>query len=113
MAVDKDEVRRIARLAYLELPRVQDEKGRFSEPSDALLDDRELERLQAELNQILAYVEELKELDLEGVEPTSHGIPLDPLFRDDRADATLSTERALESAPKRVGDSFAVPKIIE
>lgn len=111
--VDRDTVRHVARLAYLEKPRVRGSDGQLAEPEEPLLSNEAVDRLTEELGNILAHVEQLRELDLEGVPPTSHGVPLPPLLRDDEAGGQLDTERALELAPRRGGDAFSVPKIIE
>jgi aspartyl-tRNA(Asn)/glutamyl-tRNA(Gln) amidotransferase subunit C len=103
MGIDRAEVRRIARLAYLELP----------EGQERLYEDASLDKLAGELGSILDYVAQLDGLDLTGVEATSHGVPLPTSFRRDEVTDQLETERALAGAPERQGDAFAVPKIIE
>lgn len=103
--ITADEVRRVARLAYLELPR--------TEPEEHLLEGAELSDLSLRLEAILGYVEELSRVELDGVPETSHGVPLPPLLRADEATTELRREDALAGAPQRVGDSFAVPKVIE
>ncbi|MCK6550328.1 Asp-tRNA(Asn)/Glu-tRNA(Gln) amidotransferase subunit GatC [Myxococcota bacterium] len=113
MAIDRAEVRRIARLAHLEYPRVQAKDGTFVEPAEHLLDDAMLDKLAAELGQILDHVRELEAVDVEGVEPTSHGVPLPTMLREDTPGHVLTTDDALASAPARVGDGVAVPKIVE
>jgi aspartyl-tRNA(Asn)/glutamyl-tRNA(Gln) amidotransferase subunit C len=93
--IERGEVQRIADLARLELS------------------DEEAERMRAELEAILAYVETLRELDLEGVEPTSHPLPMKTPLRDDRAEPPLAPERALANAPERDGFAFVVPKVLD
>ena len=107
MPFDRDEVRRFARLAYLELPPSE------LADADALIDDARLDRLAHDLGRILDYVDQLGELDLDGVPPTSHGVPLPPLLRDDEVRPGLPTERALAGAPEIAGEAFCVPKVIE
>ena len=113
MALSRDDVRQVARLAYLELPRVQDKNGAWIEPDEHLLDDATLDRWARELGKILEHVAELEQLDVSGIEPTSHGVPLPPRLREDRVEDELPRERALALAPKAVADAFSVPKVIE
>jgi aspartyl-tRNA(Asn)/glutamyl-tRNA(Gln) amidotransferase subunit C len=113
MAIGPTEVRRLLRLAHLELPKVADREGRLVEPEDHLVSDAELATLAQELDQILARVEELKSVDVEGIEPTSHAIALPSRTRPDEIGAVLGPERVLAAAPARVGDAFVVPKIVE
>ncbi|MFO0727482.1 MAG: Asp-tRNA(Asn)/Glu-tRNA(Gln) amidotransferase subunit GatC [Myxococcota bacterium] len=103
--VSLDEVRRVARLAYLELPK--------AEPEGRLLNPTVLGELAEKIGAILGYVEELKSVDTTGVEPTSHGVHLPPLLRADENKDPLDRDRALAGAPKKLNDGFAVPKIIE
>lgn len=113
MAIDKAEVRRIARLAHLEYPRVQAKDGTFVEPSEHLIDDATLEQLATDLGQILDHVRELDAVDVDGIEPTSHGVPLPTMLREDTPGHVLSTDDALKNAPARIGDGVAVPKVVE
>ena len=103
--ITAEEVRQVARLAYLELPR--------TEPEERLIPAVELTDLSERIGAILGYVEELSRVELDGVPETSHGVPLPPLLRADEAKTELDREDALAGAPQRVGDSFAVPKVIE
>jgi aspartyl-tRNA(Asn)/glutamyl-tRNA(Gln) amidotransferase subunit C len=93
--LSRDEVLHVARLARLHLT------------------EEELERMRAQLDAILAYVDKLRELDVEGVEPTSHAVPLVDVMRDDALAPCLSQEAALANAPDRDGEFFRVPRIIE
>lgn len=113
MPIDKEEVRRVARLAHLELPRVQDANGHWTEPSEHLIDDATLERLAKDMAQVLAYIDQLREVDVEGVEPTSHGVPLPTRLREDVGRDGLSADALLAATPARIGDAVAVPKIVE
>ena len=69
--------------------------------------------MRAQLDAILAYVDKLRELDVEGVEPTSHAVPLVDVMRDDALAPCLPQEAALANAPDRDGEFFRVPRIIE
>jgi len=76
------------------------------------LDPDELDRMERDLGAILAYVETLGRLDTEGVEPTSHVLPLATPLRDDAPEAPLDPELAVANAPEAHGTAFAVPKVI-
>ena len=93
--ISREEVHHVARLARLSLT------------------DEELERMREQLDAILAYIDKLRELDVEGVEPTSHAAPLVNVMRDDDVTPGLSQEAALANAPDRAGELFRVPRIIE
>lgn len=93
--ISREEVQQVARLARLSLT------------------DEELERMRAQLDAILAYIDKLRELDVEGVEPTSHAVPLVNVTRDDDITPVLPPEAALANAPDRAGEFFRVPRIIE
>ncbi len=77
------------------------------------LSDAELEKLTAELNRIVGHVETLQELDTEGVEPMAHPLPLENVFRDDRVQPSLGTERALATAPKHDESFYLVPPVLD
>ena len=62
-----------------------------------------------ELSAILEAVENINELDLEGVEPTTHVVPLENVLREDEPRPSLPRERALEQAPDSDGVGFRVP----
>jgi aspartyl-tRNA(Asn)/glutamyl-tRNA(Gln) amidotransferase subunit C len=93
--LSREEVLHVARLARL------------------YLTEDEVERMRAQLDAILAYVDKLRELDVEGVEPTSHAVPLVDVMRDDALAPCLPQEAALANAPDRAGEFFRVPRIIE
>lgn len=93
--ISREDVLHVARLARLEL----------SEP--------ELEKMREQLNSILTYIDRLKELDVAGVEPTSHAVPMVNVMRDDVVVPSFPREEMLANAPDRVGDFFRVPRIIE
>jgi aspartyl-tRNA(Asn)/glutamyl-tRNA(Gln) amidotransferase subunit C len=73
----------------------------------------EEEQFGAQLAGILGYIEKLKELDVTGIEPTAHAVPLVNVFRDDAVQASLSNEVALSNAPAKANGLFVVPKIVE
>jgi len=93
MSLSLDQVRKVAKLARLEL----------SEP--------DLTRMQQQLSAILDYVEELNKLDTDGVEPLAHPLPVRNVFRPDEEAPSLSPDAALQNAPNRVGNYFGVPAV--
>ncbi len=97
MSLSLDEVRRIAVLARLKLS------------------PEEEQVFQGQLSAILEYVEQLKELDVSGVEPMTHALATGdlPPLRDDVVCPSLPPEEALANAPAREGTCFRVPRIIE
>ncbi|PZQ15022.1 MAG: Asp-tRNA(Asn)/Glu-tRNA(Gln) amidotransferase GatCAB subunit C [Ancylobacter novellus] len=95
MSVDENTVRRVARLARI-----------------AVADD-EVAKLKSELDAILAFVEELSELDVEGVEPMTSVIPSAARLRDDVVNDGEDAEKVLMNAPSREGDFYVVPKVVE
>lgn len=77
------------------------------------LSSEEKETLGRQLGDILQYVEKLKELDVDGIEPTAHSFPLTNIFRDDDVRPSLPHEAAMRNAPNRANGLFLVPKIVE
>jgi aspartyl-tRNA(Asn)/glutamyl-tRNA(Gln) amidotransferase subunit C len=77
------------------------------------LTGEEIDRLRGELSGILGYIEKLRACDTTGVEPMTHAVPMDCPLRPDELKESLPAEAALAGAPKRVDDSFAVPRVIE
>jgi aspartyl-tRNA(Asn)/glutamyl-tRNA(Gln) amidotransferase subunit C len=67
----------------------------------------------AQLNDILDYIEHLKELDVSGVEPTAHAFPLSNVWREDVAAPGLPVELALKNAPAQRDNMIVVPKVVE
>ena len=68
---------------------------------------------QPQLESIVGYVEKISEVDVDGIEPMMHGRTLVNAFREDEVGESLPVETALGNAPKRVGDEFLLPKIVE
>ena len=73
------------------------------------LNDEEIERLAGELSGILEHVDRISELDLEGVEPTSHVIALENVLRPDKPRPSWSRDEVLEPAPDAASGAFRVP----
>ncbi|MGA2125652.1 MAG: Asp-tRNA(Asn)/Glu-tRNA(Gln) amidotransferase subunit GatC [Xanthobacteraceae bacterium] len=95
MAVDASTVRRIAHLARI-----------------AVADD-EVEHLQGELNAILAFVEQLSEVDVAGVEPMTSVIPMTMKKRADVVTDGGDPDAILSNAPATEDHYFLVPKVVE
>ena len=73
------------------------------------LSDAEVERMSRELSTILDHIEKIGELDLEGVEPTSHVVSLENVLRADEPRPSWPRERVLEAAPEANDEGFVVP----
>jgi len=95
MSLDPATVRRIARLARIRL------------------DDADVPQLQAELNGILGWIEQLNEVDVDGIEPLTGGAQMALKMRADEVTDGNIREQVLANAPERAGDYFAVPKVVE
>ncbi len=91
MAITREEVLHVAKLARLELT------------------DDEVERLTLELGAILDAVGKVAELDLEDVPPTSHPLELVNAWREDEPHDSLGLDDVFANAPQRDGDLFRVP----
>jgi aspartyl-tRNA(Asn)/glutamyl-tRNA(Gln) amidotransferase subunit C len=74
--------------------------------------EEEKEKLTAQLNEILQYMEQLNSLDTSHVEPLSHVIELQNVFREDILKPCLTREEALRNAPAKTEKFFKVPKVI-
>lgn len=77
------------------------------------LSSQEEETLGAQLGNIIGYIAKLKEVNVDGVEPTSHAVPLVNVTRPDEVAPSLSNAEALQNAPASGGGLFVVPKIVE
>jgi len=77
------------------------------------LSPEEKERMRRELDGILAYIDKLRALDTEGVEPTSHAVPVTNVMREDAPRPSFPRADMLANAPDPSGDFFRVPRIIE
>jgi aspartyl-tRNA(Asn)/glutamyl-tRNA(Gln) amidotransferase subunit C len=95
MKISRSEVEHVSRLARL------------------ALDDAELDALTGDMDAILAYVEQLNELETEGIVPTAHAVPMENAFRKDEARDSFTPEQALRNAPDPHKNGFRVPKVIE
>lgn len=77
------------------------------------LSPEEEQRLGAQLGDILGYIEQLRTVDVTGVEPMAHAFPIVNVMRPDEARPGLSQEDALRNAPLKSNGLFVVPKIVE
>ena len=77
------------------------------------LSAEEQQRLGDQLGNILGYIAQLKEVDVEGIEPTAHAVPLTNVTRPDEARPPMDHDDALRNAPAKAGGLFVVPKIVE
>ena len=71
------------------------------------------EKLAVQLGSILGYIEKLKELDVTGVDPTAHAVPMVNVTRPDEIRPSLPHDDALRNAPASANGLFIVPKIVE
>jgi aspartyl-tRNA(Asn)/glutamyl-tRNA(Gln) amidotransferase subunit C len=89
-----DDVRHVAKLARLAIP------------------DEKLPEFTRKLESILGYVDQLKEVNVDGVEPTSHAVKMSNVLREDVVQPGLAVDAVLQNAPQRDGPFFQVPKVI-
>jgi aspartyl-tRNA(Asn)/glutamyl-tRNA(Gln) amidotransferase subunit C len=73
----------------------------------------ELDRMTAQLDRVLEYVDILNEVDTQDIEPMAHPIELRDVFREDMPVPSLPREDALANAPKSDGRCFVVPAVFE
>ena len=95
MSVDINQVRHIAKLARI------------------AMSEEELERLVPELNNILGWIEQLGEVDTNGVEPMRSVMPIAAHWREDVVTDGNRPEEILQNAPKSHDGYFVVPKVVE
>jgi aspartyl-tRNA(Asn)/glutamyl-tRNA(Gln) amidotransferase subunit C len=70
-------------------------------------------RFGAQVGAILGFIEQLKKVDVSGVEPMAHAVPQTNVTRSDEVKPGLSQSEALRNAPSQAGGLFIVPKIVE
>jgi aspartyl-tRNA(Asn)/glutamyl-tRNA(Gln) amidotransferase subunit C len=95
MALSREDVRWVAHLARLQL------------------DDAELETMARQLSTILDYVNQLQQVNTEGIEPLAHPLPIQNVSRGDEPAPSLAVDEALANAPDRRGNFYAVPAVLE
>ena len=86
---------------------------RVAELARLNLKPEEKQKLAQDLGAILDYVKKLEKLDTSKVEPTSHVLNMENVFRADTVQSSDAAQKALEHAPLADGHFFKVPKIIE
>jgi len=95
MSLSLAEVKKVAKLARLELS------------------DADLTAMADQLNAILKYVDQLAEVDTDGLEPLAHPLPVSNVFREDVPVPSLPVDAALQNAPTRLADFFGVPAVFD
>ena len=95
MALEKKDVNKVAHLARLEIS------------------STEMDRLTTDMNSILGYIDKLAELNTDGVEPTSHAVPVTNAFREDERKEYFSVQKGLSNAPDSEDGCFKVPRVID
>ena len=95
MSISIDDARWVATLARLELS------------------DADLAKMAGQLSAILDYVDQLKQVPTDGVEPLAHPLNIHNVFREDDPCESLPVEAALANAPDRKGDFFGVPAVLD
>jgi len=95
VSATKEELRRLVYLTRLELTPAEEDE------------------MIGHLNKMLSYVEKLKELNTEGIEPTAHAVDVPSPMRDDVVTNQPDVDNLLRNAPDREGDFLKVPRIIE
>jgi aspartyl-tRNA(Asn)/glutamyl-tRNA(Gln) amidotransferase subunit C len=95
MALSAEQVRWVAHLARLEVS------------------DAEIPSLARHLSAILDYMDQLQRVHSDGVEPLAHPLDLTDVFRPDEPAPSLTVDQALANAPKRKGDFFSVPAVLD
>jgi aspartyl-tRNA(Asn)/glutamyl-tRNA(Gln) amidotransferase subunit C len=94
MALSRTDVEKVALLARLRLS------------------ESELETMTAQLAQIVGYVDQLAEVDTEGVEPMAHAVELANVFAEDAVQPSLPREQALANAPRHNDRGYLVPAVL-
>src|SRR5215212_12147731 len=94
MSISRQDIEKVALLARLQLT------------------DDELSKMTVELAQIVGYVDQLAEIDTDGIEPMAHAIEISNVFRDDSVAESLPREEALSNAPHRDERGYLVPAVL-
>ncbi|MGA0899368.1 MAG: Asp-tRNA(Asn)/Glu-tRNA(Gln) amidotransferase subunit GatC [Luteolibacter sp.] len=76
------------------------------------LSDEEIAEFQPQLDAIMEHVDALKQLDIDGIEPTAHAAPVFDRMRDDLPHTSLPIEAVLQNAPDRSQNQIRVPKVV-
>jgi len=93
--LSEEDVRKVAKLSRLKIS------------------DADVARFSTQLTSVLGYVDQLKEANVEGVEPMAHPLPLKNVLREDVVKPSLATDVVLSNAPSKDGPFFTVPKVLD
>jgi aspartyl-tRNA(Asn)/glutamyl-tRNA(Gln) amidotransferase subunit C len=77
------------------------------------LTNEELDKFSYQLNDILGYIDQLKEVDISKIPPTSHVLPIKNVKRKDELQKSFDVQSVLKNSPQKEGLFFKVPKVIE
>jgi aspartyl-tRNA(Asn)/glutamyl-tRNA(Gln) amidotransferase subunit C len=77
------------------------------------LTEEEAKTFQKQLDDVLKYVEKLRELDVSGIDIAAHALPVFNVFREDAPRDWFTAEQALSNAPRQANGLFVVPKVVE
>lgn len=77
------------------------------------LSEEETQLFQKQLQQVLAYADKLREVDVTDVEPSAHAVPIFNVFREDEPREWFTADEALSNAPRQANGLFLVPKVLE
>jgi aspartyl-tRNA(Asn)/glutamyl-tRNA(Gln) amidotransferase subunit C len=77
------------------------------------LEPHEVDLYTQRIDSILQYMESLNKLNTDGIESTSHAVPVECVLRNDKAKTSFSIDDSLKNAPGRIGSFFQVPPVIE
>lgn len=77
------------------------------------LTEAEAKVFQKQLDDVLQYVEKLRQADISGVEPAAHALPILNVLREDAPRDWFTAKQALSNAPRKANGLFIVPKVVE
>ena len=77
------------------------------------LTEDEAKVFQKQLDDVLKYVEKLRQVDVTGIDAAAHALPVYNVFRDDAPGDWFTAEQALSNAPRQANGLFVVPKVVE
>ena len=76
------------------------------------LSEAELDTMTTQLTRVVGYVEQLREVNTDGIQPMAHAVEMHNVFRDDMQSASLPRDAALANAPKRDSECYRVPAVL-
>lgn len=95
MSISKDEIKKVANLAKL------------------YVDDSNLDKLSADMEQVIAFADALAGVDTQGIDPTNNVMPVQNVFREDVVRPSMPREKLLQNAPSQENGCYSVPKVVE